>query len=135
MEGTLYLSKKKKGGSVMDSSIQIKGIKLMQVFEDYDLAIYHCYEMLEVYYLTGNALLIKYWEDVIQYLTESKKQDKTEIAEVVQVRERKFLWLNVWKQNLIDNYFVTTHTREDVADKVMDEELRDIHVVKLKIEL
>ena len=119
----------------MDSSIQIKGIKLMQVFEDYDLAIYHCYEMLEVYYLTGNALLIKYWEDVIQYLTESKKQDKTEIAEVVQVRERKFLWLNVWKQNLIDNYFVTTHTREDVADKVMDEELRDIHVVKLKIEL
>lgn len=119
----------------MDSSVQIKAIKLMQVFEDYDLAIYHCYEMLEVYYWTEHEKQIEFWGDVIQYLTRAKKQDKTEIAEVVQVRERKFLWLNVWKQNLIDNYFVTTHRREDLADKVMDEELRDIHVVKLKIEL
>lgn len=119
----------------MDCSVQIKGIKLMQVFEDYDLAIYHAYEMLEVYYLSENAKLIKYWKDVIQYLTESKKHDRTEVAEAIQITNRKFLWLNVWKQNIINDYFVTTHTREDVADKVMDEELKDIHVVKLKIEL
>lgn len=119
----------------MDSSVQIKAMKLMQVFENYYLANYHAYEMLEVYYINKNEKLIKYWKDVIQYLTECEKKEKTEIAEVVQVRERKFLWLNVWKQNLIDNYFVTTHRREDLADKVIDEELRDIHVVKLKIEL
>jgi capsule polysaccharide export protein KpsC/LpsZ len=77
----------------------------------------------------------KYWMDVIDYLTEEKNEEKNQIAEVVQVTDRKFLWLNVWKQNLIDNYFVTTHRREDLADKVIDEELRDIHVVKLKIEL
>ena len=123
----------------MDSSVQIKGIKLMQVFEDYDLAIYHCYEILEIYYITqqiySTEKQIEFWGDVIQYLTKAKKKDKTEIAEVVQVTNRKFLWFNVWKQNLIDNYFVTTNTREDLADKVIDEELKDIHVVKLKIEI
>ena len=121
----------------MDSSVQIKGIKLMQIFNDYDLAIFHCYEIMEIYYITENAQQIAFWKYVIDYLTEEKRKSKTKIDEVVQVNQRKFkfLWLNVWKQNLIDNYFVTTHTREDVADKVIDEELRDIHVVKLKIEL
>lgn len=119
----------------MDSSVQIKGIKLMQVFENYDLAIYHAYEMLEVYYWTEHEKQIEFWGNVIQYLTKAKKKDKTEIANVVQVPNTKFLWLNVWYSNLNNEYFVTTHTRKDLADKVIEDELMDAHIVKLKIEL
>ena len=123
----------------MDSSVQIKGIKLMQIFNDYDLAIFHCYEIMEIYYITQQIYStdkqIAFWKYVIDYLTEEKRKSKTKIDEVVQVNQEKFLWLNVWYSNLINEYFVTTHTREDLADKVMDDELTDNHIVKLKIEL
>jgi predicted phosphatase len=120
----------------MDSSVQIKAIRLMSVFEDYDLAIYHAYEFMEFYFLVEPCPeKRRYWMDIIEYLTKEKNEEKNQIAEVVQVTDRKFLWLNVWKQNIINEYFVTTHAREDLADKVIDEELKDIHVLKVKIEL
>jgi len=138
MAETLYLSKKKKGGSVMDSSPQIKAIRLMSVFKNYDLAIYHAYEFMEFYFLVEPSIeKRKYWMDVIDYLTEEKnnKKEVFETQEQFISKNKEVLWFNVWKDSVTKEYLVTFHSREDVADKVIEDELKDIHIKKFKIEL
>lgn len=122
----------------MDSSVQIKAIRLMSVFKNYDLAIYHAYEFMEFYFLVEPSTeKRKYWMDVIDYLTE-EKQSKIEVVQNQEQfisKNKEVLWFNVWKDSVTKEYLVTFHSREDIADKVIEDELKDIHIKKFKIEL
>jgi hypothetical protein len=168
----------------MDSSAQIKAIRLMSVFKNYDLAIYHAYEFMEFYFLVEPSTeKRKYWMDVIDYLTEEKKNKKEVVEahnqfivekmiddlktksvkwmdtttiykfkdcynatlnwvssylkekEIPDSTNKEILWFNIWKDSVTKEYIVTFHSREDIADKVIEDELKDIHIKKFKIEL
>ena len=129
MEGILYSNKKKKGDSTMDSSAEIKAIRLYQTFKSYDLAIYHSFEMLEIYWYEKSSKMRNFWKDVIEHLTTEKRKYQIDNP------PQKTIWINFWLHNTDKTYFTSICTREDLADLEIEEELSHQHLHKIRIKL
>jgi hypothetical protein len=100
--------------------VTLRGIEVTQL---------HLFEIISIYQLFAVVE-----GEVIQYTTEGKFNNKGIESgwDLFMAEEKKFLWINLWQQlHENGNYHTTVHTREDLADLEIENNVNLKHIQKL----